>query len=99
MTQIAAQVSLYPLGPAHLGPAIREALDVFRAHGLDVRPGEMSTVIGGTDADVFEAMRRAFTTIAEHSPVVMTVTVSNACPTSATRSSADSCEGQLPCRF
>ncbi|MDY7109063.1 MAG: YkoF family thiamine/hydroxymethylpyrimidine-binding protein [Planctomycetota bacterium] len=80
MTGIAAQVSLYPLGKEHLGPVIREAVSVFHAHGLAVRPGEMSTVISGAEEAVFAALREAFTTAAAGGPVVFTVTISNACP-------------------
>ena len=80
MTEIAAQVSLYPLGRDHLGPAIREALAIFQAHSLGVRPGEMSTIISGDDTVVFEVLREVFTSAANHGPVVMAVTVSNACP-------------------
>ena len=80
MTITAAQVSLYPLGRDHLGPAIQEAVAIFHAHALSVRPGEMSTVISGDGIEVFEALREAFTRAAENGPVVMTTTISNACP-------------------
>lgn len=80
MTDIAAQLSLYPLGQDHLGPAIHEAVANLESHALRVRPGEMSTVITGEEAEVFEALREAFTGAAAHGPVVLTVTISNACP-------------------
>lgn len=81
MLGIAAQVSLYPLRSAHLSPAIDRALAVFREHGLDVRPGTMSTVLSGDDAAVFGALREAFASVAgEGQEIVMVVTVSNACP-------------------
>jgi uncharacterized protein YqgV (UPF0045/DUF77 family) len=80
MTEIAAQLSLYPLGQDHLGPAIREAVAVLEAHGLRVRPGDMSTVVIGEETKIFEALREAFTGAAAHGPIVLTVTISNACP-------------------
>lgn len=40
---ITAQVSLYPL-QVSIGPVIREAVRVFRQHGLETRIGEMSTL-------------------------------------------------------
>jgi hypothetical protein len=40
----------------------------------------MSTYVTGETAAVFEGLRRAFDTTAGHGQVVMTVTVSNACP-------------------
>jgi uncharacterized protein YqgV (UPF0045/DUF77 family) len=77
---IAAQVSLYPLRQASLSPAIDEALQIFRGHGLDVEPGAMSTLIAGDDAAVFAALQEAFHCAAEQGQVVMVVTLSNACP-------------------
>jgi uncharacterized protein YqgV (UPF0045/DUF77 family) len=80
MSDISAQVSLYPLGQEDLSPAIDEALNIFRHHGLDVRPGSMSTLISGDDAAVFSALQAAFQCAAKKSQVVMAVTLSNACP-------------------
>ncbi len=80
MIGIAAQVSLYPLRQGPLSPAIEEALRIFRSHGLDVQAGAMSTVITGDDQDVFSALQKAFVQVAEQGHVVMTVTLSNACP-------------------
>jgi uncharacterized protein YqgV (UPF0045/DUF77 family) len=77
---IAAQVSLYPLGRDDLGPPIRNAISTISRHDLSVRPGEMSTVISGREAVVFEALLDAFSEAAANGAVVMTVTVSNACP-------------------
>ena len=81
MIGIAAQVSLYPLRQARLGPAIQRADEIFRAHSLDVQPGSMSTILSGDDEAVFAALREAFAAVAgEGQDVVMVVTVSNACP-------------------
>jgi uncharacterized protein YqgV (UPF0045/DUF77 family) len=77
---ISAQVSLYPLRQESLSPAIDEALEVFRAYGLDVELGSMSTVITGDDAAVFAALQEALHRAAEQGHVVMTATFSNACP-------------------
>ncbi len=80
MIGIAAQVSLYPLRQASLSPAIGQALQIFREHGLGVEPGAMSTLITGNDATVFAALQEAFRRVAEQGQVVMVVTLSNACP-------------------
>jgi uncharacterized protein YqgV (UPF0045/DUF77 family) len=45
MNTITAQVSLYPLRQVSIEPAIREAVRVFRQHGVETRIGEMSTVV------------------------------------------------------
>lgn len=80
MIGIAAQVSLYPLRQASLSPAIDQALQIFRGHGLSVEPGAMSTLIAGDDATIFAALQEVFRCAAEQSQVVMVVTLSNACP-------------------
>jgi uncharacterized protein YqgV (UPF0045/DUF77 family) len=77
---ITAQVSLYPLRQLSIGPVIREAVRVFERHGLDVRVGEMSTLVWGEKATVFEALQEAFHAATEEGDTVMCITVSNACP-------------------
>jgi uncharacterized protein YqgV (UPF0045/DUF77 family) len=77
---VSVQVSLYPLGQASLSPAINETLEVFRERGLHVEAGAMSSLVVGEDTAVFAAMQKAFRCAAEHGPVVMVATFSNACP-------------------
>ncbi|MDE3224978.1 MAG: thiamine-binding protein [Nitrospirota bacterium] len=80
MKSIAAQVSLYPLRQPRLSGTIDKALRIFRSSGLDVRPGAMSTVVTGNAQKVFEGLKAVFRWSAAHGDIVMTVTVSNACP-------------------
>ncbi len=80
MNVITAQVSLYPLRQESLGPAIREALRVLRQSGLNLRLGEMSTLVWGEEEEVFGALQETFHRAAECGDVVMNVTFSNACP-------------------
>lgn len=80
MNVITAQVSLYPLRQESIGPPIREAVRVFREHGLGTRIGEMSTLIWGEEQAIFEVLQETFHRATEHGDVVMTVTLSNACP-------------------
>ena len=80
MIGIAAQISLYPLRQEFLSPATNEALETFRAHGLQVEPGSMSSLIVGDDTAIFAALQEALRRAAEQGQVVMTVTFSNACP-------------------
>ena len=80
MSVITAQVSLYPLRQVSIEPAIREAVRVFRQHGLETRLGEMSTLVWGEERAVFAALEEAFHRAAERGDTVMTVTFSNACP-------------------
>ena len=85
MIGIAAQVSLYPLRRESLSPPINEALETFRAHGLRVESGAMSSLIAGDDDAIFSALHEAFRRTAEQGQVVMAVTFSNACPVPARR--------------
>lgn len=80
MYGITAQVSLYPLGEADLSPAIDAAIGEIGRHGIEYRTGEMSTVLWGDDEKVFPALQGAFREAASRGHIVMTVTVSNACP-------------------
>jgi uncharacterized protein YqgV (UPF0045/DUF77 family) len=77
---ITAQASLYPLRQVSIGPAVREAVRIFRQRGLETRMGAMSTLVRGEEQAVFAALQEAFHRAAEHGDAVMTVTVSNACP-------------------
>ena len=77
---ITAQVSLYPLRQVSIEPAVREAVRVFRQHGLETRIGEMSTLVWGEEEKVFAALQEAFHRAAERGDTVMIVTLSNACP-------------------
>ena len=79
---LAAQVSIYPLRQLSLSPAIDKALDTFRSHGLDVTPGAMSSLVSGEDEALFSAIKEAFQQTAEEGEIVMTLTLSNACPVS-----------------
>ena len=77
---ITAQISLYPLRQASIGPIIRETVRIFQRHELAVRVGEMSTLVWGDEAIIFEALEEAFQQATEQGETVMTVTLSNACP-------------------
>lgn len=75
-----AQISLYPLRQDHLGPAIEVLRVALQKAGLDPAVGAMSTVVTGEDAVIFAALADGFARAATLGHVVMTITVSNACP-------------------
>ncbi len=77
---ISCQFSLYPLGVEDLSPAIDAAVAELSRLGLETDVGPMSTQVSGAVETVFDGLRRAFEAVAREGPVVMTVTVSNACP-------------------
>jgi uncharacterized protein YqgV (UPF0045/DUF77 family) len=80
MSIVTAQVSLCPLRQVSIGPAIREAVRVFREHGLETHIGVMSTLVWGEEQAVFAALQEAFHRAAECGDAVMVITLSNACP-------------------
>jgi uncharacterized protein YqgV (UPF0045/DUF77 family) len=75
-----AQVSVYPLRQDRLGPAIEAVRASLEDHGLTAEVGPMSTIVVGEDAVIFAALGEAFAKTAESGEIVMTVTISNACP-------------------
>lgn len=80
MSGITAQVSIYPLRQEELSPSIHAVLKAFKRHDVEVQPGPMSTLLWGNSGQVFAALQDAFRKAASQGQVVMTMTVSNACP-------------------
>jgi uncharacterized protein YqgV (UPF0045/DUF77 family) len=79
---ISAQVSVYPLRQDRLTPAIEAVKAALEAYGLNVEVGAMSTHVTGDAKSLFAALGEAFVRAAGSGQVVMTITVSNACPIS-----------------
>jgi uncharacterized protein YqgV (UPF0045/DUF77 family) len=77
---VSAQVAIYPLRQERLTPAIAAVSAALQAAGLSPEVGAMSTVVIGEAAVVFGALQEGFVRAAAAGHVVMTVTVSNACP-------------------
>lgn len=80
--KLSAQISAYPLRQARLEPAIEAVRAVLIKHGLSPHVGPMSTVVIGDDVVIFVALAEAYAAAASLGDVVITITVSNACPTS-----------------
>jgi uncharacterized protein YqgV (UPF0045/DUF77 family) len=77
---VSAQVSIYPLRQERLTPAIDAVGQALRDHGLAPQEGPMSTYVVGEDGSVFDGLREAFARATQLGHVVMTMTISNACP-------------------
>ena len=75
-----AQIAIYPLRQERLTPAVRAVQQALRSHGLAAQPGPMSTYVVGEAGSIFAALHEAFVQTAATGHVVMTMTVSNACP-------------------
>jgi uncharacterized protein YqgV (UPF0045/DUF77 family) len=78
--RVSAQISLYPLRQAKLGPSIDALLEALADPALRIQVGAMSTLVEGEAAPLFRALERGFGRAAESGPVALVVTVSNACP-------------------
>ncbi|MGO9058776.1 MAG: YkoF family thiamine/hydroxymethylpyrimidine-binding protein [Candidatus Binataceae bacterium] len=75
-----AQISVYPLRQEHLAPAVESVRKALEEHGLTPQVGAMSTTVIGESGIVFAALAEAFAGAASSGQVVMTITISNACP-------------------
>lgn len=76
---VTGQFSLYPLGAAELGPPLAAAIAAARATGVTVDVGRMSSMMEGTEEQVFAVLRAAFRAVARDGEVVLVATISNGC--------------------
>ncbi len=76
---IQATVAIYPLGQADYA-AVDAAIERLQAAGVALDVRALQTELAGDEDAVFAALRDAFRAAAAHGGVVMTVSVSNACP-------------------
>jgi uncharacterized protein YqgV (UPF0045/DUF77 family) len=77
---ISAQISIYPLRQMRLTPAVQAVNQALADAGLQPEVGSMSTLVTGEADLVFGALRQAIIQVASTGHVVMTTTLSNACP-------------------
>ncbi len=76
---IQATLAVYPLDQAG-NAAIDRALEAIAASGVSYETRSMQTEVMGTPEAVFEAIRAAYDAAAAAGGVVLTTTISNACP-------------------
>lgn len=79
MSEVSAQISVYPLRQQSIGPAIREVVQILNQRSVKTRVDEMSTLALGEEQAVFDALKEAFHRAAERGDMVMVITLSNAC--------------------
>jgi uncharacterized protein YqgV (UPF0045/DUF77 family) len=77
---VSAQIAIYPLRQERLTPSIEAVRQALDAHGLHPQSGPMSTYVVGEDEAVFAALRDAFAHAAGMGHIVLSMTISNACP-------------------
>jgi len=79
MSDLAAQISLYPLGRDDLSPAIDEFVRILEAHDLRVNVGPISTLATGDETTLLAALTEATRAVCAAGKVVLVTTISNAC--------------------
>jgi len=79
---LTAEVSLYPLRTDDVSGGVRDFVAILKdVPGLALKQGNMSTQLIGNSDIVFGSLKQAYTAVAQNYDCVMTVKVSNACPT------------------
>ena len=75
-----AQIAIYPLRQERLSPTVEAVQQALRENGLWAELGPMSTYVVGEEQAIVAALQEAFARASGLGHVVMTVTISNACP-------------------
>jgi uncharacterized protein YqgV (UPF0045/DUF77 family) len=77
---VSARIAIYPLRQDRLTPAIAAVSRALQEARLRPEVGPMSTMVTGEAPTVFMALGEAFAQASASGHVVMTLTVSKACP-------------------
>jgi len=78
--KVEAEVSLYRLDEPHLSRPIQAFVKVLEDHGCEAEVGQMSTIVKGESANVFEALRVGYERACEEGGCVLIIKASNVCP-------------------
>jgi uncharacterized protein YqgV (UPF0045/DUF77 family) len=60
---------------------VQATIHAARAEGVEVRVGNLSTLMWGSEDEVFAALRAAFRAAQHHGPAVLTATLAAGMPT------------------
>jgi uncharacterized protein YqgV (UPF0045/DUF77 family) len=77
---VGCQLSVYPLRQDDIGVSIREAVKAARAEGCSVRVGNLSTLLTGSEDQVFAALRAAFRAAQRRGSAVVVATLAAGIP-------------------
>jgi hypothetical protein len=75
------QFSIYPLRQDDVGIPIRAAVEAARAAGCEVRVSNLSTLLTGSEDQVYAGLRAAFRAAQRHGSTVMAATFAAGIPT------------------
>ena len=78
---VGCQFSVYPLRQEDIDGPVQAAIEAARAEGCSVRVGNLSTLLSGSEDQVFAALRAAFRAAQRQGPAVMIATLAAGMPT------------------
>jgi hypothetical protein len=78
---VGCQFSIYPLRQLDIDGPVQGAIKAAAAEGCAVRVGNLSTLLSGSEEEVFRGLRAAFAAAREWGPAVMTATFAAGMPT------------------
>jgi uncharacterized protein YqgV (UPF0045/DUF77 family) len=78
---VGCQFSVYPLRQPDIDGPVQDAIKAAASAGCRVRVGNLSTLLSGSEDQVFEGLRAAFAAARESGPAVLTATFAAGMPT------------------
>ena len=78
---LGCQFSVYPLLQPDIDGPVQAAIQAASAEGCSVRVSNLSTLVSGSEDQVFAALRAAFRAVQRSGPAVMTATLAAGMPT------------------
>ena len=78
---VGCQFSVYPLRQTDIDTPVQATIHAAAAAGVSVRVGNLSTLLWGSEDEVFAALRAAFRAAQHHGPAVVTATFAAGMPT------------------
>jgi uncharacterized protein YqgV (UPF0045/DUF77 family) len=78
---LGCQFSVYPLRQSDVDTPVQASIHAARAEGCEVRVGNLSTLVWGSEEEVWAALRAAFRAAQRHGPAVITATLAAGIPT------------------
>ena len=77
---IAAQISYYPLNSGNINEEVDEVLSIIQTYDLGVKTNEMSTIVAGETAKVYQMLQEITESMqSRDQEFVMNVTLSTSC--------------------
>jgi uncharacterized protein YqgV (UPF0045/DUF77 family) len=77
---VGCQFSVYPLRQADVDGPVQAAIQAAGAEGCSVRVGNLSTLLSGSEDQVFQALRAAFRAAQHAGPTVLMATLAAGMP-------------------